>query len=466
VRWKLFAIVAFLAIAGGAVGVSLGVFTPTAASSTDLLTATAQVADVTDEVAATGTVASVESYATAFGTDPWVVGDTADSADSTTPAESDVAWNVTAIEVGVGDAVKAGDVLARADSSDLDAQIDDARRSVESARLSVVEAKNDLAADDSSAQVRQARIALYSARSAKANADATLKALIKQRENGDDSNALQNQIEDARRSVQSARLQVIQAQADLQDALTGDPKFQARIALNSARSAKANADATLAALIDQRNRDTIVAPIDGIVTDVALVEGGDAPSGAAITIESGSLVVSTSVVESDVASISVGQAATVTISALDEVVEGTVASIAPSAEEASTSGVVSFAVTVELSEVPAALRPGMTAEVTIVVASAQDVLTVPSRALSGSGDSYTVRVVAADGTVEVRAVTVGLVTDSLAEIQSGLSAGDAVVTGSSSTDALGGGGGAFPGGGPGGAFQVDGGPGGFTGPGQ
>jgi RND family efflux transporter MFP subunit len=464
VRWKLVAIIVFLAVAGGAVAVSFGAFTPATTSATDLLTATAVVADVTDEVAATGTVASVESYATAFGTDPWVLGETTDAADSTAPADSEVAWRVTSIGVGVGDVVKAGDVLAQADSSDLDAQIDDARRSVESARLGVVEAKDDLAADDTSAQVRQARIALYSARSAKANADATLTALIKQRNNGDDSKALRAQIEGARRSVESARLQVIQAKADLVDAQSGDPKLQARIALNSARTAKANADAALAALIEQRRNDTIVAPIDGIVTDVAIAEGADAPSGAAITIESGSLVVSTSVVESDVASISVDQAATVTITALDEVVEGTVTSIAPSADEASTSGVVSFAVTVELADVPDALRPGMSAEVTIVVASAQDVLTIPSRALSGSGDNYTVRVVGADGAVEVRAVTIGLVTDSLAEIQSGLSEGDAVVTGTSSTDALGGGGGGFQGGG-GGGFQ--GGPGGgLIGPGQ
>ena len=392
-RWKLVAIIAFLVVAGGAVAVSLGAFTPSSTSATDLLTATAGLADVTDEVAATGTVASAESYETAFGTDAWVVGDTADAADSTTSADSGVAWRVRSISVSVGDVVQEGDVMARADSSELDAQI-----------------------------------------------------------------------EDARRGAESARLQVVQAREDLENADSGAPKRQARISLYNAQTAKANAGAALAALIEQRDNDRIVAPIDGIVTDVALVAGADAPSGSAITIESRSLVVSTSVVESDVASISVGQAATVTISALDEVVDGTVASIAPSAEETSTSGVVSFAVTVELAEAPDALRPGMSADVTIVTASVQDVLTVPSRALSGSGDNYTVRVVGADGTVEVRAVTVGLVTDSLAEIQSGLGAGDAVVTGTSSTDALGGGGG-FQGG-PAGGFQ--GGPGGglVGGPGQ
>ena len=452
-RWKLVAIIAFLALAGGAVAASFGAFTATTASATGLLTSTASVADVTDEVAATGTVDSAQSYGTAFGTDPWVIGDSADSADAT-PNDSSVTWRVTSVDVGVGDAVKAGEVLARADSTDLEAQIAAARRDVESARLEVVQAKASLADADSSSEVREAQISLYSARSSRANAEASLKALLKQRRNGDHSNALDAQIEAARRTLQSARLQVIQASADLADAQSSDPKLQARISLNGARTAKADADATLEALIDEHDLDELVSPIDGVVTDVALAEGVNAPSGAAITVASNALEVSTSVVESDVASISVGQAASVTITALDQVVDGTVTSIAPIAEAGSTSDVVSFAVTLHLANVPEALRPGMTAEVTIVTASANDVLTVPSRALSGSGDNYTVRLVGADGTVEVRSVTVGLLTDSLAEIKSGLAAGDSVVTGSSSTDALGNGGGNFQGG-----------PGGFQGPG-
>jgi macrolide-specific efflux system membrane fusion protein len=62
-----------------------------------------------------------------------------------------------------------------------------------------------------------------------------------------------------------------------------------------------------------------------------------------------------------------------------------------------------------------------------------------------------VRVVAADGTVSVRDVEVGLVTSSLAEIKSGLQEGDRVVTGTSSSQnsstTVGGPAGAFPGGG-------------------
>jgi macrolide-specific efflux system membrane fusion protein len=95
----------------------------------------------------------------------------------------------------------------------------------------------------------------------------------------------------------------------------------------------------------------------------------------------------------------------------------------------------------------------MSADVTIVTASASGVLTIPSRALSGTGGSYAVRLVGADGSVQTRSVTVGLVTDSLAEIKSGLAAGDAVVTGTSSTSTLGTGGtGTGRGGFNGGAF--------------
>jgi macrolide-specific efflux system membrane fusion protein len=92
----------------------------------------------------------------------------------------------------------------------------------------------------------------------------------------------------------------------------------------------------------------------------------------------------------------------------------------------------------------------MSADISIVAASASNVLSIPSRALAGNAGAYTVRVVAADGSVATRTVEVGLVTSSLAEIKSGLQAGELVVTGTSSTQNQATttvGGGAFPGGG-------------------
>ena len=270
---------------------------------------------------------------------------------------------------------------------------------------------------------------------------------------------LQAQLDDATRAFQTAQIQVAQAQAQLDSATTTSAIQQAQVGLNNAQTGKAHASASLIALAGQLKFASLTAPVAGIVTDVAVQAGADAPSGAAITLAGGTLEVTTSVVESDVASISVGQAATVSIAALNgATIDGTVASIAPAASSSGSGGVVSFAVEVALANPPAGLRSGMSADVTITTASATGVLAIPARALSGTAGAYRVRVLAADGSVITNTVTVGLITSSLVEIKSGLQAGDRVITGTSTqqstTNRAGGGtNGAIPGAG-GGNFRV------------
>jgi RND family efflux transporter MFP subunit len=262
---------------------------------------------------------------------------------------------------------------------------------------------------------------------------------------------LDAQIGDATRAKNSAQLQYNQAVDDHDAAATTQAKRQTLEALYNAESSLAKAKTTLANLKSLLPSASITAPEDGTVTAVAITVGTDAPTGAAITMISSALQVSTSVVESDITSIKVGQHASVTISALDATLNGTVKSIDPVGSSSGSNGVVSFAVIVSLDAPPSGLRPGMTADITITAASATGVLSIPSRALSGTAGNYTVRVVAADGTVSTVPVQVGLVTSSLAEIKSGLQAGDRVVTGTSSAQnagtTTGGGGGVFPGGG-------------------
>ncbi len=94
---------------------------------------------------------------------------------------------------------------------------------------------------------------------------------------------------------------------------------------------------------------------------------------------------------------------------------------------------VSYAVTIDLPNVPDSVRPGMSAQVAVTTAAARNVLAVPAIALNGAAGNYTVRVLGANGAVEVRPVQVGLVTSSLAEIQGGLAEGDTVVTGTTSS---------------------------------
>jgi macrolide-specific efflux system membrane fusion protein len=270
---------------------------------------------------------------------------------------------------------------------------------------------------------------------------------------------LQAQVDDAARAYYTAQIQLAQAQTQVDNATTTDAIRQARVGLYNAQTGLAHSASTLVTLEAQLKLATLTAPVAGIVTDVAIQVGADAPSGVAITLAGGTLEVTTSVVESDVASISVGQAATVSIAALNGAsIDGTVASIAPAASSGGSSGVVSFAVEVALTNPPAGLRSGMSADVTITTASATGVLAIPARALAGTAGAYNVRVLAADGTVSTKTVTVGLITASLVEITSGLQAGDRVITGTSTqqstTNRAGGGtNGAIPGAG-GGNFRV------------
>ena len=114
-------------------------------------------------------------------------------------------------------------------------------------------------------------------------------------------------------------------------------------------------------------------------------------------------------------------------SAVDADVTGTVTAISPQATSGGRSSRIP--VTVTLDEAPATVRSGMSADVTITIASATNVLTVPAAALRGANGDYSVLVLGADGHARPTPVEVGLVTDTLAEITSGLTEGTAVVTG-------------------------------------
>jgi macrolide-specific efflux system membrane fusion protein len=396
-RWKLVAIVGLLVVASVAIGLSSGLLRPSETAATTFLTATATTADVTDEVTATGSVAASWTYALAFGSAPVQMAAAASSNSSSSSSSSSngsssaagsVAWPVTEVDVRVGDVVKRGEVLAKAGTTDLESQIGDATRAALASSIQLSQAQDDFANASGTQALRQAKVSLY-----------------------------------------------------------------------NAESAKAKAYADLGSLTSLRAFATLTAPADGVVTAVSIAKGVDAPSGTAITIASAALQVTASIVESDVAKISVGQQATLTVAAINATLKGTVTTIAPTGSSSGSNGVVEYAVEIALDAPPAALRPGMSADVSIITATASGVVAIPSRALGGTAGSYTVRVVAADGSVTSRDVTVGLITSSLAEIQSGLQAGERVVTGTSSsqsstTTGTGGRGGFLGGGGGGGGGGV------------
>jgi RND family efflux transporter MFP subunit len=284
---------------------------------------------------------------------------------------------------------------------------------------------------------------------------------------------LERQLTAATYDQQSAQLSLSNAEDALEEAEGDDDTTQIRqatISRNNALKQVADADAKVAEIEAQLAAATLTAPIDGVITAVNVATGFDAPAGAAIVIDAPGFQVTTDVVESDLASVEVGQTATVSIDAVGADVTGTVTAISPLATEGGS--VVSYPVTVVLDETPEDAHAGMSADVTITTATAEGVLTVPTAALQGTEGNYRVRTLAGDGTVTAVPVEIGLTTASLAEITNGLSAGTTVVTGTASdlagtsttgTGGFGGPGGGF--GGPGGGF-VPGGGGGGNGGGQ
>jgi membrane fusion protein, macrolide-specific efflux system len=276
----------------------------------------------------------------------------------------------------------------------------------------------------------------------------------------------QRDLASATTDFRTASLNLVTAKQGLTDARDGgnaDAERQALIQYYAAANQKSKASQARGDIQREIKAATLRAPIDGIVSAVNVTKGFDAPAGAAITIASPTLTVTTDVVESDLPAIQTGQVASVTVTAIGADLGGTVTAISPTAST-SQSGVVSYPVTITIKDAPATARAGMSADVTIITASATNVLVVPASALQGSTGNYSVLVLAADGTTTSVPVEVGLVTNSMAEIKSGIAEGTNVVTGTTA-DLVGttnngrggfGGGVAIPGGGP--TFrQIDGG---------
>jgi multidrug efflux pump subunit AcrA (membrane-fusion protein) len=131
-----------------------------------------------------------------------------------------------------------------------------------------------------------------------------------------------------------------------------------------------------------------------------------------------------SVSESDIGSIHVGQPATVSVDALPTLefaAKVTAISVLPT----SSSGVVSYDVTLVLTQSSSELRAGMSASATIVTAQVAGAVTVESAAVSSRGTTSTVTI-DDNGKMTVTPVIAGLVGTSATQIVAGLKPGQEV----------------------------------------
>lgn len=273
---------------------------------------------------------------------------------------------VGSINVQAGQTVNEGDVLMTIKNDELDRNVAEAQRAVAAAQEDLSNAQKALAA-------AQAAPAM-----------------------GNDTDAASGATTDTS-AVSSAQRNLASAQATLEQA--------------NAKAAERTVTAPSSGSIVELN-----AKVGATVTGGMIMGEGDTSGGKQCMqiADLSKMKVTVQVGEKDIAKIAVGQSANVTYPAFPDIVsEGTVTAIASVANSDSSygGGSVTFNVDILIEAPDARLKPGMTAEVSVVTEKLDDVVMVPTMALmTEDGENYYVNLATDSEGKETRRVNVTVVT--------------------------------------------------------
>lgn len=326
------------------------------------------------------------------------------------------------LRVKEGDAVKAGQVLARIDPVQA------------SAGASAANARAAASAADVRAASEQLAAARADLDAAKARADEARQSYRRSQDLRRDGLVPVADLDKAKANADAADAQVSAAQAAVRR-LTQVYESATR------RQAEAQADSTRAR--DVLAKTDVVSPIDGVVTRLPVQQGEmvvigiqNQPGSTLMTISDLSAIdAEVKVAEADVLRVQVGQAATVTLEAMPGVVfPGRVVEVGASALPVTGTGAAAreFKVKVRLDRPDPALRPGLTCDTEILTAERQGVLALPLQAVvvrPGASGQDQPGVFVLDGrVVRFQPVTTGLIGGLNIEV-SGINEGTPVVVG-------------------------------------
>jgi RND family efflux transporter MFP subunit len=234
-------------------------------------------------------------------------------------------------------------------------------------------------------------------------------------------------------SLNTQAISIAQAQAlvDQRQAELDLKKAEARPAdLESARAEVISAEGKVAQAESSYENTILRAPSNGTIVSIDIKLGELAsPSVSAMTLQDVSnLYLEANINEANINSVSIGQQVEVTFDAFgpDKKYIANISQIDPSSTI--VSGVVNYKVkaTVNSSD---EVKPGMTANMTIITDEKINVLVVPTRAVIQEDGQDIVRVVLdkKKGKFENRSVVTGLVGDDGTEILSGIFSGEEIV---------------------------------------
>jgi HlyD family secretion protein len=412
-RWIIIGLAAVVVVSAGAAVYHLRKPETATTLPDDTYVATVQRGDLSQEVNASGTVASnldVDIRCRASG-------------------------EVVELPYDIGDRVKKGDILLKLDPADelvalreARVTVDQDRSKLEVARKTVQMGELDLATgtDKAAADVEaQKTKAANSHKKADRQHDLLTRNL-----------ASQEQYEDAESDA-------MQAEDDYQTALVAQRELKSQavdldVKKEQAKQAEQQVELDQVALdnaVLQLTYTTVVAPLDGVISDLETQKGSLISSSLStvggttvMTVSDLSRIfVLASVDEADIGGVRLGQACTITADSFPRRdFSGTVVRIAPQGQ--STRNVVTFEVKIEVTDDDKdLLRPEMTANVQIVAASRHDAVLAPMLALFDKDDKTCLTIVKDNNTTQDREVQVGIDDGDNAEILAGLNPGEKIL---------------------------------------
>lgn len=279
---------------------------------------------------------------------------------------------VDSINVQAGQSVNEGDVLMTIKNDELDRNVAEAQRAVAAAQEDLANAQKAAAAAQATPTTDVEGASAAAASDPAASGDT-------------------NAVSAAQRSLASAQANLDQANAKAASRTVTAPSSGSIVELN------AKVGATVTGGMIMGESDTSGGKQCMQIADLSKMK---------VTVQVG---------EKDIAKIAVGQSANVTYPAFPDIVsQGTVTAIASVANSDAANGgggSVTFNVDILIEAPDARLKPGMTAEVSVVTEQLDDVVMVPTMALmTEDGEHYYVNVATDDEGKQTRRVKVTVVT--------------------------------------------------------
>ncbi len=233
-----------------------------------------------------------------------------------------------------------------------------------------------------------------------------------------------------RRDFDAAEVALLQARSQNEQAqrqLTDLQRLGKEQALKSAQGSKESAEGKMRNAEAMLSYSEIRSPIDGVVTDRPLYAGDLAVANQPIltVMNVSRLIAKSHIAQSEAASLKVGNPAELKIPGLDTPVKGRVSLVSPALDPGSTT----IEVWVEASKPDPALKPGMSVEVAMTAKTVKDAVVVPVAAVfkNADGADY-VLLAGSDKKAHVKTVQLGVRTRDLAQIVSGVSVNDPIIT--------------------------------------